>query len=91
MSKILIFLLFVCIMLSAFLIGYTNHAASFDYDLTRAVCENNVCRDYKITCSGREVVRIEPLTGFVTFPATWSDERPSESFCSYNYREFRYR
>ena len=54
----------------------------FDYEWTTAICEGNVCQDFKVTCKDGEVLEMAPLTGQVIFSDDWEDPRDrDESLC----------
>lgn len=53
-----------------------------EYILTKALCEDTTCRDYKITCNEGRVISMTPLTGFVTFPTDWEDTREKKELCA---------
>ena len=51
-----------------------------EYSFTKAICnDTNFCQDYEITCSGQDLVAMEPLTGAVVqYPEDWNDPRTNE-------------
>lgn len=69
-------LLFTC---SFFVAGYY---IMFDFPFsgtyTKAVCSSNVCQDYLFTCFDGEIIKKEPISGFVTFGSDWVDLRTEE-------------
>lgn len=59
-------------------------AREFDYIWTKAICDDNVCRDYEIKCMDGEVVDVSPVSGFVVFSSIWEDPREEdfrEKYC----------
>lgn len=57
-----------------------------DYSYTKAICDDKVCQDYVISCSGATEIAREPITGAaIAIPNGWSDPRSSEAiegFCN---------
>ena len=48
---------------------------NFDYSWTKAICDGNKCKDYKIKCLDEKVAEMIPITGEIVFSASWSDLR----------------
>jgi len=53
----------------------------FDYVYTKAICDGNKCRDFEIACLDGEAIRMDPVTGTVTFPFDWVDGRKDRELC----------
>ena len=55
-----------------------------DYTYTRAICSERECIDVIVSCSGGDVVGIEPVFYLVEFEEGWEDPRGDEvsGFCS---------
>lgn len=53
----------------------------FNRTLTKALCSGRMCRDFVVSCSGKEVVSLEPISGFVTFGNDWIDKRVQKELC----------
>lgn len=45
---------------------------------TKAICNNNSCQDFEITCQGKELIDIKPISNIVIFDDSWEDSRPEE-------------
>ena len=81
---ILIIFLFLLLLLNLFVFVFgfenkTNYEGKYTH--TRALCQGNTCRDYKITCNGSEVLDVAPVTGFITFDEDWKDTREEKELC----------
>ena len=58
----------------------------FDYDssyrtYTTAFCSGQTCRDFVVSCSGKDVVSLKPISGFVSFGDGWVDLRDERELC----------
>lgn len=54
----------------------------FDYSWTTAICDENKCRDFLVTCLDGEAIHVDPVSGMVVFPDDWEDRREeSDSLC----------
>ena len=73
MKKVSLFIILFIIFLS-----YSIEEVVVDRTLTKAICNENVCRDFLVACSGFDVVRLEPISGFVTLGDGWIDKRNEE-------------
>lgn len=51
--------------------------ANIIYSYTKAICDsNNVCKDYEITCNGKNLVNMTDAKGYaVKFSENWEDPR----------------
>jgi hypothetical protein len=76
----------ILILLAAFLLALkssnlqpSNYPDLFSY--TKAICnKNNFCRDYKISCEGKNILKISPITGAtIKFSPDWKDPRDEET------------
>jgi len=57
-----------------------------NYSYTKAICEENFCQDYIISCNGTKLITKEPITGAaISLPKGWQDPRERklvEGFCN---------
>lgn len=58
----------------SFLVDYTSTK-------TKALCFDRTCRDFLVTCKDKEIVKLVPLSGFVTFSDDWVDLREDKGLC----------
>jgi len=51
------------------------------YTYTKAICnESNYCQDHEITCKGKELVSVKPITGAtIQFEENWEDPRDKKT------------
>ena len=85
MKKILILIvILLLITISIFLIysniskkNLTGKAVTDYHTLTKAICnETNYCQDYEISCNGKQVISLNPITGAaVQKSENWEDPR----------------
>ena len=84
-SIIFLFLIIFNISLTNFAIKTNeNNKISFDYSWTKAICEDNKCRDFEIKCLSGELIEMTPISGEVIFDDNWRDlrdEEEREKFC----------
>ena len=56
-----------------------------EYTYTKAICDENKCQDYVISCSGNNEVSRIPITGaMIQIDSEWEDPRSQEvinTFC----------
>ena len=55
--------------------NYDPSKIPLDYSYTTAICNNNKCRDFVVTCLDGEAINIDPVSGMVIFPSNWEDLR----------------
>lgn len=73
-------LLFTC---SFFVAGYyVMFDDEFTDTYTKAVCKENMCRDYEFTCLNGQVIDSKALGGFVIFESNWTDLRIDNGGCN---------
>ena len=75
--------LLLIMLLNIFALFYNSDFKGYKdkYTHTRALCEGNTCRDYKITCEGNNTLEVIPVTGFITFDEDWKDTREEKELC----------
>ena len=61
--------------------SYSIQGVFVDRTLTKAICFGNLCRDFLVTCFGKEVIDAKPISGFVTFGDEWVDLREDNKIC----------
>ena len=53
---------------------FSQSEGPYDYQWTKAICEENTCRDYLITCLNGKELSISPISGFATFDKDFTHE-----------------
>jgi len=82
MNKVILLSLLIILLLAFFVAGYKAFSeTSFYRTYTSAICLDNVCRDYLFTCLDGEIIKSNPISGFVTFDEDWIDKREDKNRC----------
>lgn len=76
---IFLFLLIGGILVFEFFRGISGRAILDDYIYTRAICNNESCRDYEVVCDGDDFVEVREIGGgLVVLSEEWEDFREDE-------------
>lgn len=52
------------------------------YSYTTAICENNLCQDFLVSCQNNNLLALSPLTEKIQFSPQWKDPRQNtNSLC----------
>ena len=53
------------------------------YAYTTAICENNLCQDFLVSCQNNNLLALSPLTEKIQFSPQWKDPRQNtEKLCN---------
>lgn len=86
MMKIAIIILIILALASIITYNLTGQVVSDKYNYTKAICnDNNFCQDYIVTCEGKELIDLSPISGAVIqHSSNWSDPRgeQTDNYCN---------
>lgn len=85
MKKLIIWLIILAlIIISILLVSSTKPPIIDNYSYTKAICdETNYCQDYEISCKGKDLIKMTPITGAaIQFAKDWEDPRDERELCN---------